>query len=122
MAFYCTVMLTIALELAVWKDRSYEDMASKFFEHFVDISDAMNKMSGGIGLWDTEDGFYYDQLRFDESRQCKLRLRPMVGLIPLYACLVIDDEYVDKLPDFGKRMDWFLTNRKDLGSKVRIYT
>ena len=59
MAFYCTVMLSIALELAVWKDRSYEDMASKFFEHFVDISDAMNHK----GLWDEEDGFYYDQLR-----------------------------------------------------------
>lgn len=59
MAFYCTVMLSIALELAVWKDLSYEDMASKFFEHFVDISDAMNTK----GLWDEEDGFYYDQLR-----------------------------------------------------------
>ena len=123
MAFYCTVMLAIALELAVWKDRSYEDMASKFFEHFVDISDAMNKMSGGTGLWDDEDGFYYDQLKFHEKRrECKLRLRSMVGVIPLYACLVMDDEYVDKLPGFKKRMDWFLANRKDLGSKVRIYT
>ncbi|CAB4005819.1 Glycosyl hydrolase family 63 C-terminal domain-containing [Paramuricea clavata] len=114
MAFYCTVMLSIALELAVWKDPSYEDMASKFFEHFVDISDAMNHK----GLWDEEDGFYYDQLRFDERRECKLRVRSMVGLIPMYACLVINDEYVDKLPGFKKRMDWFLKHREDLRNEV----
>ena len=114
-------MLSIALELAVWNDRSYEDMASKFFEHFVDISDAMNQMSSGKGLWDNEDGFYYDQLRLDDQRECKLRVRSMVGLIPLYACLVLDDEYVQKLPGFRKRMDWFLENRKDLRTEVSCY-
>lgn len=118
MAFYCTVMLSIALELAVWKDHSYEDMASKFFEHFVDISDAMNQMSGGKGLWDSEDGFYYDQLRLDDNQECKLRVRSMVGLIPLYACLVLNNEYLDKLPEFRKRLDWFLKNRQDLSSEI----
>src|SRR3989442_3148781 len=82
MAFYCATMLSMALELAK-EDPVYEDMASKFFEHFVRITDAMNTL-GGTGLWDEGDGFYYDQLHVD-GRHIPLRIRSMVGLIPLYA-------------------------------------
>ena len=116
MAFYCVIMLNIALDLAV-SDDTYEDMASKFFEHFTQISDAINKMSDGVGLWDEQDGFYYDHLSSD-SCSIPLRVRSMVGLVPLMACLVLDDEYVNKLPGFKKRLDWFMKNRKDLASQV----
>lgn len=116
MAFYCVVMLNIALDLAL-TDPTYEDMASKFFEHFTQISDAMNKMSDGYGLWDSEDGFYYDHLN-SQGRSVPLRVRSMVGLVPLLACLVLDDEYMEKLPGFRKRLNWFMENRKDLASQV----
>lgn len=116
MAFYCVIMLNIALDLAI-DDQTYEDMASKFFEHFTQISDAINQMSDGVGLWDEQDGFYYDHLSTD-SCSLPLRVRSMVGLVPLMACLVLDDEYVQKLPGFKKRLDWFLSNRKDLASQV----
>lgn len=109
-------MLNIALDLAI-DDQTYEDMASKFFEHFTQISDAINQMSDGVGLWDEQDGFYYDHLSTD-SCSLPLRVRSMVGLVPLMACLVLDDEYVQKLPGFKKRLDWFLSNRKDLASQV----
>src|SRR5204862_7239307 len=82
MAFYCTTLLSMALELAS-EDPVYEDVASKFFEHFVAITDAINSV-GGAGLWDEQDGFYYDQLRID-GRQFPLRIRSVVGLIPLFA-------------------------------------
>ena len=210
MAFFCVVMLDMALELSM-RDPSYEDMASKFFEHFIMIVDAMNaaddgkggcwvapqckpslasdvvvapqlwmcdprgaiwcvtpgvrtyvgnrhsksrEFSGGVvsssvqqiqkcvfwweqaasgwvwtcfktscfcsGLWDEEDGFYYDMLRFPEGAQ-RMRVRSMVGLIPLYACLVLDSENTNALPGFKKRMQWFLNNRKDLKSRVKIF-
>ena len=99
-AFFCTTMLSIALELAQ-VDEWYEDIASKFFEHFVAIVDATNAM-GGQGLWDEEDGFYYDQLLVDG--QCiPMRVRSMVGLIPLFAAEVLGDREVDRLPGFSKR-------------------
>lgn len=111
-------MLGIALDLAIY-DPSYEDLASKFFEHFTQISDAMNKMGDGIGLWDQEDGFYYDHLSCPESKTGRpLRVRSMVGLVPLFACLVLEDEFVQKLPGFKNRLDWFLRNRKDLATQV----
>ena len=111
MAFYCATMLSIALELA--RDNpANEDMASKFFEHFVAIADAMNTL-GGTGLWDEEDGFYYDQLRVD-GRTIPLKVRSLVGLIPLLAVEVLDDELIQGLPGFKKRMDWFLEHRPDL--------
>ena len=116
MAFYCVIMLNIALDLAI-SDDTYEDMASKFFEHFTQISDAINQMSDGVGLWDEEDGFYYDHLSSDSS-SFPLRVRSMVGLVPLMACLVLDDEYMNRLPGFKKRLDWFMKNRKDLASLV----
>ena len=115
MAFYCTTMLAIALKLAE-RDPAYEDMASKFFEHFVAISDAINTL-GGTGLWDEQDGFYYDQLHVDGHGE-PLRIRSMVGLIPLFAVEVLEGEVLDKLPAFTKRMKWFLQNRKDLARHI----
>jgi hypothetical protein len=115
MAFYCATMLEMAVELAQ-DDPVYEDLASKFFEHFVAIIDAMNTL-GGTGLWDEEDGFYYDELNID-GRTFPMRIRSMVGLIPLYAVSVIDVKIMNKLPGFQKRLRWFLENRKDLGRHV----
>jgi len=115
MAFYCATMLDMALELAC-ADKSYEDIASKFFEHFVAIADAMNTL-GGTGLWDEEDGFYYDQLQVD-GHTTPLRVRSVVGLLPLIAANVIDSALVDTLPGFKKRMEWFLHNRADLASQI----
>jgi hypothetical protein len=115
MAFYCSTMLAIALELAEG-DPAYEDIASKFFEHFVAIADAMNRL-GGTGLWHEEDGFYYDQLLIGGGG-VPLRLRSIVGVIPLFAVEFIDDARLDKLPGFAKRTRWFLENRKDLASHI----
>ncbi len=115
MAFYCSTMLSMALELAS-QDAAYEDLASKFFEHFIAITDAMNNL-GGTGLWDEQDGFYYDQLHV-EGQGVPLRTRPMVGLIPLFAAEILEDEVIDKLPGFKKRMRWFLENRKDLSRHI----
>ncbi len=115
MAFYCSTMLSMALELAA-EDSVYEDIASKFFEHFVAIVDAMNSL-GGNGLWDDQDGFYYDQLYLD-GKAIPLRVRSMVGMIPLFAVEVLEGEVIDQLPGFRKRMDWFLENRKDLAKYI----
>ena len=111
MGFYCLTMLSIALELAE-ADPVYEDMASKFFEHFIGITDAMNSL-GGTGLWDEQDGFYYDQLKVD-GQQIPLRTRSLVGLIPLIAVEVIETSQIEKMPGFKKRMEWFLGYRGDL--------
>jgi len=115
MAFYCCTMLSMALELAR-ENHDYEDIASKFFEHFVAIADAMNEL-GGTGLWNDEDGFYYDQLHAD-GRQLPLRIRSLVGLIPLIAVEVLKQETLDRLPAFSKRMRWFLENRSDLAYQI----
>jgi hypothetical protein len=112
MAFYCMIMLAIALELAS-EDPVYEDVASKFFEHFVAISDAMNSL-GGTGLWNEDDGFYYDQLRTSGKATVPLKVRSAVGLIPLFAAGVLEQRTIDRLPGFRKRMEWFLKNRQDL--------
>jgi hypothetical protein len=111
MAFYSSTMLSMALELAEG-DPAYEDVASKFFEHFVGIVDAMNRF-GGTGLWDEQDGFYYDQLAID-GQSIPLKTRSMVGVLPIIAVEVLEDHVLDKLPGFKKRMQWFLDNRKDL--------
>jgi hypothetical protein len=116
MAFYCTTMLAIALELSE-HDPSYEDLASKFFEHFVAIADAINDL-GGSGLWDEEDGFYYDGLVLPDGREIPLKVRSMVGVIPLFAVEAVEDEVIDRLPGFRKRMRWFLENRPDLADSV----
>jgi len=115
MAFYCGTMLSIALELAS-ESPAYEDMASKFFEHYVAIADAMNTL-GGRGLWDDEDGFYYDQLHVDHTH-IPLKLRSMVGIIPLFAVEVLDQNVIDRLPGFKKRMRWFLENRPEVTKHI----
>ncbi len=117
MAFYCATMLSMALELAR-QDPVYEDMASKFFEHFVAIVDAMNSL-GGTGLWDEGDGFYYDQLHVGEQR-VPLRTRSLVGLIPLLAVEVLEEETIDALPGFRRRLEWFLRNRADLARHIAL--
>jgi hypothetical protein len=115
MAFYCATMLTMALELAR-ENPAYEDIASKFFEHFVAIADAMNTL-GGTGLWSEEDGFYYDQLH-TSGQTIPLRVRSMVGLIPLFAVEILEDDLLNSLPGFKKRMRWFLENRQDLSRHI----
>lgn len=112
MASFCLTMLSMSLELALQKP-AYEDIASKFFEHFVNICDAINAL-GGTGLWDEEDGFYYDQLIIDHQEPIPLRIRSLVGLLPMCAVTVLKQKTIDALPAFRKRMDWFLENRPDL--------
>ena len=116
MAFYCATMLSIALELAQ-VNPAYEDIASKFFEHFIQIVDASNEM-GGTGLWDEQDGFYYDQLLIEGKDSIPLRVRSMVGLIPLLAVEVLEEKVINKLPGFRKRLEWFLVNRPDLAQHI----
>jgi hypothetical protein len=115
MAFYCATMLSIALELAA-EDSAYEDVASKFFEHFVAICDAMNTL-GGSGLWDQEDGFYYDKLLVDGAK-VPMRVRSMVGIIPLFAVEILEQDLIDRCQGFKKRMQWFLDNRRDLAAEI----
>ncbi len=117
MAFFCGTMLSMALELAA-EDPVYEDVASKFFEHFIAIVDAMHRI-GGTGLWDDEDGFYYDQI-FIEGIVKRLKIRSMVGIIPLFAAEVLDGDVVDKLKGFKKRMDWFIQYRPDLQKYINM--
>jgi hypothetical protein len=118
MAFYCATMLSVSLELAQ-DNPATEDMASKFFEHFVAIADAINGR-GGIGLWDEEDGFYYDQLQVNGT-VVPLKVRSLVGLVPLLAVEVLDDAAIQRLPGFKKRMDWFLEHRPDLNAQSSFY-
>ncbi|MFY9342158.1 MAG: glucosidase [Planctomycetota bacterium] len=117
MAFYCATMLSIALELAC-HDPAYEDVASKFFEHFVAITHAMNTL-GGSGLWDERDGFYYDQIH-DQGRSERLRIRSLVGLIPLCAVEVLPLATIRRLEGFDRRFRWFLANETDLAGHVTI--
>ena len=114
MAMYCLNMLAIALELAK-DDNVYEDVASKFFEHFVYISDAMNNVGKeNTELWSERDGFYYDVLHLPDQRNIPIRLRSMVGLIPLFAVEVFESKWFDSLPDFKKRTEWFFKNLPEL--------
>src|SRR3954468_6380299 len=115
MAFYCSTMLAIAMELAA-DDPSYEDIASKFFEHYIAITDAMNCL-GGMGLWNEEDGFYYDVLNANGA-MVPLRVRSMVGIIPLFAVEILPQRLIDRLPGFKKRFDWFLKHRQDLARHI----
>jgi hypothetical protein len=91
-------------------------VASKFFEHFIAITDAMNNL-GGTGLWDEEDGFYYDRLHLD-GNSIPLRVRSLVGLVPLFAVEILEEDLLDRLPGFKKRMLWFLKNRRDLATQI----
>ena len=120
MAMYSLSMLRIAIELTP-HDRSYEDIASKFFEHFLYIASAINRMGDG-GLWDDQDGFFYDWLRLPDGRKIPLRVRSWVGLIPLFAVTTLDAELIDKLPGFKRRMSWFVKHRPDLCGNIASVT
>jgi hypothetical protein len=118
MAMYSLNLLTIALELAR-EDPAYEDVASKFWEHFLHIAKAINHLGNdGVGMWDQADGFFYDVLHVDGDRHIPLRIRSMVGLIPLYAVETLEADLIDKLPGFKRRLEWFIENRKDLTANV----
>ena len=120
MGMYCLNMLAIALELAK-EDPAYEDVASKFFEHFVNIAHAMNDMgTEGISLWDNEDGFYYDVLHLPNGEDHFLKIRSMVGLIPLFAVETLEPEIVDRLPGFKRRMQWFIDNHADVPEHIEM--
>jgi hypothetical protein len=116
MAMFCLNMLKISIELAVEVDPIYEDIASKFFEHFLYISAAMNGMAG-CGLWDDADGFFYDRLNVG-GESTPLKIRSMVGLIPLFAVDTIEPGIIERLPNFRRRMEWFITNRPDLCGNI----
>jgi hypothetical protein len=121
MAFYAATMLAMAIELAHDNGRvvrAYEDMASKFLEHFVQIAEAMNTQ-GGAGLWDERDGFYYDRL-VTADRIETLRTRSMVGLLPLIAVEVFDEAVLRRLPGFAKRLDWFVRNKHSLSRGIAL--
>jgi hypothetical protein len=118
MGFYSLTMLAIALELSV-HNPVYEDIASKFYEHFLYIADAMN--AGGarlLGLWNDADRFYYDVLALPDGSQVPLRVRSLVGLIPLLAVETLEPEMLARLPAFARRMHWFIENRSDLKANV----
>lgn len=120
MAMYCLNMLKIALELAE-VNPVYEDVASKFFEHFLYIAAAMNR-GGDQGLWDEEDGFYYDRIQFPGREPLEMRIRSMVGLIPLFAVETLESRVWQKLPNFTRRMRWFIENRPDLRGNLASMT
>jgi hypothetical protein len=118
MAMYTLNLLAIALELAS-EDPAYEDVASKFWEHFIYIAPAMNhRGNDGVGLWDEMDGFFYDVLRFPDGRKYPMRIRSIVGLIPLFAVETLEPELLERLPGFKRRLEWFIDNRRDLIGNV----
>jgi hypothetical protein len=117
MGMYCLTMMSIALELAR-EDAVYEDLASKFFEHFLYIADALNNIGGDVPLWNADDEFFYDVLRMPDGQVLPLKVRSLVGLIPLLAAETIEPELLTRLPGFARRMAWFLEHRPDLAALV----
>lgn len=120
MAMYALNLMRIALELAQ-QNPVYEDIATKFFEHFLFIAEAMTNIGGhdrGVGLWDDEDEFYYDELNLPDGKITKLKIRSMVGLIPLFAVETLEPECLERLPGFNRRLKWTLANRPDLANLV----
>jgi len=111
MAYYCSSMMSIAIELA-YENEAYSDIASKFFEHYVSIAEAMNSLEG-TGLWDEEDGFYYDHIYTDDG-SIPLKIRSMVGIIPLFSVDVLYEKNMNRMPNFRRRMDWLFKRRGDL--------
>jgi hypothetical protein len=121
MGMYCLNMLAIALELAK-QDAAYEDVASKFFEHFVYIAHATRELGDdAINLWDADDGFYYDVLHSDGAAY-PMKVRSMVGLVPLFAVETLEPEIVDRLPGFKRRMQWFIDNHPEFREHVEMAT
>jgi hypothetical protein len=120
MGMYCLNMMAIALELAK-EDPAYEDVASKFFEHFVNIAHAMNDMgANGKSLWDETDGFYYDVLHLPSGEEHFVKIRSIVGLCPLFAVETLEPEIVDRLPGFKRRMQWFIDNHSDVPEHIEM--
>jgi hypothetical protein len=118
MAMYTLNLLAIALELSR-DDRAYEDVASKFWEHFIHIAHAMShRGQNGTGLWNEEDGFFYDVLRLPDGAHFPMKIRSMVGLIPLFAVETLEPELLERLPGFKRRLEWFIDNRPDLIGNV----
>jgi hypothetical protein len=118
MAMYCLNLLAIALELSKY-DPSYEDVASKFWEHFLYIAKAINYLGDdGVGMWDEQDGFFYDVLHLADGQHVPLKVRSMVGLIPLFAVETLEPEIIERLPGFRRRLEWFIENRPDLTANV----
>ncbi|MFN7961649.1 MAG: glucosidase [Thermoanaerobaculia bacterium] len=118
MAMYSLNLMRMALELAV-QDKVYEDIATKFFEHFLYIAASLADLGGeGIDFWDEEDEFFYDVLHLPNGKALSMRVRSMVGLIPLFAVEVLEPEMLEALPEFRKRLDWFLSYRPDLAQQV----
>ena len=118
MAFFCLSMLNISLELSKHR-RIYEDIASKFFEHFILISDAMTYRLGEeeASLWNEEEGFYYDAISWGGPHAQQLPIRSLVGLIPLFAVLTLEPEVINKFPSFKRRLNWFVENRHDVAER-----
>jgi hypothetical protein len=122
MAMYCLNLLRIALELAL-HNKVYEDIASKFFEHFLSIARAINDQSGdNTGLWDETDQFYYDHLNLPDGTVVPLKIQSVVGLIPMLAVEVLDSGVFDRLPEFTSRMDWLLKHRPELAALISNWT
>jgi len=118
MAMYCLNLLAIALELAL-EDPAYEDVASKFWEHFLYIANAINHLGGeDVGMWHEGDGFYYDMLCLPDGTRVPLRVRSMVGLIPIFAVQTMEPGWVEQFPGFKRRMEWFIEHRPDLTQNV----
>ena len=113
MGMFCLNMLAMALELAKTKP-AYEDVATKFFEHFVYIAHSINNACGGDGLWDPEDGFYYDTIHCPGGEMIPLEIRSFVGLIPLFAVETLEKEQLQELPNFRRRMEWFIEEKPEL--------
>ncbi|HIG65649.1 MAG TPA: glucosidase [Methyloprofundus sp.] len=121
MAMYSLNLMRIALELSLYKN-AYDDIATKFFEHFLYIAEAMTHIGdNGIGLWNDNDEFFYDVLRFPNGEMTPLKIRSMVGLIPLFAVEIIEPELLEKLPHFKLRLKWFLNYRPDLAGLVSFW-
>ena len=122
MAMYALNMMRIALELSR-HDSVYSELATKFFDHFLYIAGAMTNMGdSSMGLWDEEDAFFYDQLRLEDGRVERMRVRTLVGLIPMFAVEILDDELLKANPAFLERMTWFQGHRPDLYNQVSRYT
>ena len=117
MALFCQNMLEIAAELAM-TDPDYADMALKFVEHFLWIASAMGRLGGDTGMWDEEDGFYYDVLRLPDGRAQHLKVRSMVGLLPLCAATVFDGAMLAKYPEVAERLQWFFDSRPELCASI----
>ncbi|MCA9933026.1 MAG: hypothetical protein KC415_03845, partial [Anaerolineales bacterium] len=120
MGFFSLTMLRMALELAR-ENPVYQDLATKFFEHFLAIATAMSQGFGGDGLWDEDDGFYYDVLHLPDNSLHPLKVRSLVGLMPLIAVEILDADLLAQMPVFRRRMRWFLQNRPHLSGNIVCY-